>query len=75
MQETKDSCYEHHERVVGQHTSNHDSDANSSDIEKRGQGLEHGAVAAPRDDDAVTLKTWAVVVVSYPHRRSNKKNI
>jgi MFS family permease len=53
MQEIKHVEAEHRE---------HGSDTHSHDLEKRGYAGEHGD--APRDDDAVTMKTWAVVLVS-----------
>jgi hypothetical protein len=53
MQEIKHVEPEHRE---------HGSDTNSHDLEKRGVAGEHGD--APRDDDAVTMKTWAVVIVN-----------
>lgn len=53
MQEIKHVGAEHHER---------ESDTISHDIEKRGHAGDHGEL--PRDDDAVTMKTRVVVMVS-----------
>lgn len=50
----------------GQHhedTSSHNSDTQHNDVEKRDDTINR-VRTAPRDNDAVTMKTWAVVVVS-----------
>jgi hypothetical protein len=48
----------------------HGSDTTNHDLENRGYAGGHGE--APRDDDAVTMKTWAVVVVSSIHRSKDQ---
>lgn len=54
MHEIKHTDAEHRERG---------SDTTSHDIEKRAHLVDHNDT--PRDDDAVTAKTWAVVFVCY----------
>jgi hypothetical protein len=65
MQEVKSSGGEHREHTIqpttSSYSSSHASDVNNNNIEK-GANTSYGL--GPRDDDAVTAKTWAVVVVS-----------
>lgn len=69
MQERKHIESEYREHAIkpriSPSTSSHNSDANNNDIEKAARAIELGGGATLREDDAVTVKTWAVVVVSY----------
>lgn len=68
MKNTKHIGSEHNEDAIDpttdSYTSSKLSDENSNDIEKRAEGNETGVGGVPREDDAVTAKTWAVVIVS-----------
>ena len=70
MQESKHIGSEHHEYTIepriSPSTSSHNSNGNNNDIEKTARAIAHGGDATLREDDAVTVKTWAVVIVSYP---------
>jgi hypothetical protein len=62
MQDIKKSGGEHREHAID--TSSNNSYINNNDLEKRVTSSSSRGLG-PREDDAVTAKTWAVVVVSY----------
>lgn len=62
MEEAKQVSGEHRENAIV-HTDSTYSHSSHSDVEKRARAGEPTHVG-PREDDAVTAKTWAVVVVS-----------
>jgi hypothetical protein len=62
MKEVKHVSSEHQENAI-MHTDSTYSHSSQSDVEKRARSGEPIHVG-PREDDAVTAKTWAVVVVS-----------
>jgi hypothetical protein len=66
MEENKHIWTEHVTHAI-QHTSSYtssqNSPTNSNDIEKRARSNEDDSSTLAREDDAVTAKTWAVVVV------------
>jgi hypothetical protein len=68
MQESKPLRAEHLEHTIEpgmtSSSSSHNSETINNDIEKKAQAIELGVDGGPRENDAVTAKTWAVVVVS-----------
>jgi hypothetical protein len=56
---------EHAIQQISSYTSSQDSRINNNDVEKRARSHENDGSAPIREDDAVTAKTWAVVVVGH----------
>lgn len=78
MEGSKHTGTEHVKHAIQEtspYTSSQNSQLNGNDIEKRPQTFNSDGSTLVREDDAVTAKTWAVVVVSFPNQPIYSKEL